>query len=531
VVVPTATRRRDATDRSNRLAAVVFIAVLAVGLVLFLVFGHGQWFFLDDWDFLADRHAGDLDDLLRPHNEHWSTLPILVYRALWQLFGLRTYVPYQLVAILLHLTAAVLIRQVMRRAGVGPWIATVAASLFALFGAGDQDIVWAFQMAWSAALVLGLTHLILADHDGPIERRDWLGLIAGFAGLLCSGVAVTMVFVVGLAVLARRGWRAALFHTVPLGLVYLVWWLAFARDEYTAAGGSAGGVVRFVWNGISTTFGEIGQLPGLGFVVGVVLAGGLFLAWRGLDRGALRRQASAPGALLVGSVVFLAIAGVGRAAALGAETARAGRYLHVVAALSLPAIGVAVDALLRRSRPLGSIAVATLLIGIPGNVDLLARHDTRERDLLGTPDLMLTIPRVPLAKEVPRSLRPNPELAPEVAVGWLLDGVAPDRVPDPGLIRPVTRANVNFRLSFLQSRRPTERSGCRTLREPVTRTVTKGQAFRIDGGPIRVAPPGNRFIGVTYAPTDGHTLLALRGPLTVSMSSADPSKGRAVLCG
>ena len=376
-VTSTTTRSGDSTDRSTRLAVVAFVAVLAAGLVLFLVFGHSQWFFLDDWDFLADRRAGDLGDLLRPHNEHWSTLPILVYRSLWQLFGLRTYVPYQLVAILLHLTAAVLLRLVMRRAGVGPWIATVAASLFALFGAGDQDIVWAFQMAWSAALVLGLAHLILADHDGPLDRRDWFGLLAGLAGLMCSGVAVTMVIVVGLSAFVRRGWRVALFHTAPLGFVYLVWWLAFARDEYSAANGSAGGVVRFIWNGVSTTFGEIGQLPGLGIVVGVVLAMGLFLAWSGLDRDTLRRRAAAPGALLVGSVFFLGIAGVGRASVLGPETARAGRYLHVVAALALPAIGVAVDALMRRSRPLGSIAVATLLIGIPGNVDLLAHHDTR----------------------------------------------------------------------------------------------------------------------------------------------------------
>ena len=153
------------------------------------------------------------------------------------------------------------------------------------------------------------------------------------------------------------------------------------------------------------------------------------------------------------------------------------------------------------------------------------------REQLGTPGLMLSIPRVPLAEQVPRSVRPNPELAPAVTVGWLLDGVAADRVPDPGLIPPLTRANVNFRLSFLQSRRPAERSGCRTLREPVTRTVTKGQGFRIDGGPIRVTPPGNRFIGVTYAPTDGHRIVAVRGPLTVSMSSVDSSKGLAVLCG
>jgi hypothetical protein len=145
------------------------------------------------------------------------------------------------------------------------------------------------------------------------RQRDWLGLLAGLACLLCSGVAVTLIIVAGLSVLVRRGWRAALFHTAPLGLVCLVWWLAFARNEYTAAGGSVGGVVRFAWSGVSTTFGEIGQLPGFGVVVGLVLLGGLLVAWRGLDQDELRRRAAAPGALLVGSVVFLATAGVVRA--------------------------------------------------------------------------------------------------------------------------------------------------------------------------------------------------------------------------
>ncbi len=65
-----------------------------------------------------------IGDLLRPHNEHISVLPILVYRALWHLFGLHSYDPYQLCVIALHLTAAVLLRAVMRRSGVNPWIAT-----------------------------------------------------------------------------------------------------------------------------------------------------------------------------------------------------------------------------------------------------------------------------------------------------------------------------------------------------------------------------------------------------------------------
>ena len=46
------------------------------------------------------------------------------------------------------------------------------------------------------------------------------GLLAGFAGLLCAGTALTIVAVVGLVMLARRGWRAAALHTVPLTLAY-----------------------------------------------------------------------------------------------------------------------------------------------------------------------------------------------------------------------------------------------------------------------------------------------------------------------
>jgi hypothetical protein len=173
--------------------------------------GHYRWFYLDEWDFLAVRDGGSVNDLLRPHNEHWSTLPILVYRAVARGWPPQLHAVLALI-ITLHLTAAVLLRIVMRRAGVSPWIATSAAAVFVLFGAGSVNIWWAFQIGFVASLVLGLTQLLLADHDGSIDRRDRLGLLAGSAGLLCSGVAVTMVLVVGIATLARRNWRAAVFH-------------------------------------------------------------------------------------------------------------------------------------------------------------------------------------------------------------------------------------------------------------------------------------------------------------------------------
>ena len=312
---------RSPVDRTARPALLVFAGVVVAALVLFLVLGHDQWFFLDEWDFIANRDGGRLHDLFQPHNEHWSTLPILAYRGLYRVFGLGTYVPYQTVSIVLHLTVATLLLVVMRRSGVRPWVATAAASLFALFGAGSQDIVWGFQMAWSASLIFGLTHLLLADHDGPVDRRDWLGLAAGFAGLLCSGVAVTMTIVVGIAVLLRRGWRMALLHTVPLAVVYAIWWLATASDSYGMADAALGNVVRFVATGIGATFGAMGQLPGAGIALGILLVVGLVTAWRGVDVRELRKRAAAPAALLVGGLVFLVITGFGRASVWGPEFA------------------------------------------------------------------------------------------------------------------------------------------------------------------------------------------------------------------
>src|SRR5438128_11177787 len=123
---------------------------------------------------------------------------------MWSLFGLGIYRPYLAFVVVLHLVVAGLLRAVMRRAGVSPWLATTAAAAYTFFGPGWHNIEEAFQITIVGALAFGLTHLLLADHDGPIDRRDWIGLGAGFCGLMCSGVGVTLVIVVGAAALLRR---------------------------------------------------------------------------------------------------------------------------------------------------------------------------------------------------------------------------------------------------------------------------------------------------------------------------------------
>ncbi len=48
---------------------------------------------------------------------------MVVYRVLFQIFGLNHYWPYQAVLVVAHLLVAVLVRAVARRAGADPWVA------------------------------------------------------------------------------------------------------------------------------------------------------------------------------------------------------------------------------------------------------------------------------------------------------------------------------------------------------------------------------------------------------------------------
>jgi hypothetical protein len=275
-----------------------------------------------------------------------------------------------------------------------------------------------------------------------------------------------------------------------------------------------------VWTGLSSAFGEMGQLPGVALALGVVVVAGLVLAWRNLAWNELRRRAAAPAALLVGAVIFLAVAGVGRVAFFGAQYARSSRYLHVAAALCLPAIAVGADALLRRWRAIGIIAAALLVVGIPGNVDLIVRYDEEwTASARGQKNLVLALPHVPFARNVPRELHPMPELANPVTIGWLLSGVRSGRIPAPRQVDPLTSAQANLRLSLFQSRRATQHGRCKYLDHAVTRTFDTGQAVRIDGGGIQISTLQDPRVAVTYNPASGGTLTAVHGPLELRLAS------------
>ena len=515
----------DSSTDAARVAMAVFSAVIVFGAVLALVIGRHQWFYLDEWDFLVTRRAGSLHDLLRPHNEHWSTLPILVYRAVWHFVGLRHYWPYQIFVIALHLATAVLIRMVMRRSGVNPWIATAAASLYALLGSGNQNILWAFQIGYVGSVAFGLIHLLLAVHDGPVDRRDWLGLAAGVASLMCSGVAVALVFAVAFAVLLLRGVRLAALHSVPLAVIYLAWWSAIGHHGYGDNGLTLHRFFAFVRTGITVTFRGMGQGRVVGVALGAILVGGFAFALVQKAQADIRPRLAIAGGLLIAAAVYLVIGAVGRPHLVFKEETN--RYVDVTAALTLPAIAVAADVFVRRWKALLPLAVIVFVVGVPGNISAMRRHGFVDR---GSALTMLTLPRVPMAEKVPRDTRPEPILAHEVTIGWLLDGVASGKIPPPRIDDAGFRANATVILALGQGFSSTLPSPCHTLRSRERRRLVPGQRIGIENGSLSVslAYANGRFAR-TYSRALGDVLV-VRAPIAVSFAPAPPAHA-VTICG
>jgi len=429
-----------------------FVAFEVVAGAAFLFWGRRLWFQNDDWDFLVSRRAGNLHSLFSPHTGHWVTLPILVYRLWWSIFGLRDFVAYQVLIVGLHLVAAGLLRVVMRRAGVRPWLATLAAAAFVCFGAGYENILRPFQITLVGSLVFGLAHLLVVDRDGPLDRRDLLGMSFGLAGLLCSGVGVVMVVTVGAVVVLRRGWRVALVQTVPLALIYTVWWFAIGHTQSLPSRG-VGEAIRFAWRMVTASIAAAGQVSGLGVVLAAILVIGFVLAARRAGARQLRSTMAAPFSLVGGSFVFVALTATTRA---GTFLPNASRYLYLVVAFALPAFGVAIETIMRSRRWLVVPISAIVLVAAVGNVRALVdyTHSPAVQYEPAFRRMVLTAPLAHVAKQVPPKARfeSGGAGAARITIGWLLDNVASKHIPKLHHVNAADLAMDTVRLSLAPNR-------------------------------------------------------------------------------
>jgi hypothetical protein len=332
-------------------------------------------------------------------------------------------------------------------------------------------------------LAFGLVYLLAAGHDGPWDRRDLFGLLAGLASLMCSGVGVTMVLVVAVAVGIRRGWRMATAHALPLTAVYLIWFAWIGHVGYPPAA-TPGQTLHFALAVVASTFAALGHAPVTGGLLALLLVAGGAMAWRDAVPGRRRKDLAAPLALLIGAVVFALVTGSGRGApptGVATVDVSASRYLHIIAALSITGLAVSVDAVARRWRAGGPVVLVALLIGMPGNIAVAVRHGDENRATAAFfRPFILTLPRLPVARVLPAGIHPDIYYDPWMTLGWLRAGVASGRIPPPpSTVTPRDRATWTLGLAL----QPTSRKAlyCTDDPLPTTLTVQVGDTLTMGG--------------------------------------------------
>lgn len=389
---------------TSRAVVAIHVLSLIVGLIVLLHENAHLWFFGDDWDFLVDRGLHHpVFSLWQPHNEHWSTLPILWYRLLFTLFGLH-YFPYILSAIVAHLVLAHLIWRTCLREGVDPWISTTFAVLFVFLGSGAENLTWPFQITFISSLVFGFLALEVARRPKSIAVDVAISLLL-LCALMCSTVGDSMLLAVGVFLVVTRGWRSG-FR--PLYVPFACYALWYGLIGHTAVTSDHVGLTtllnapRFVWSGLEAALGSTFGLS----AAGAALLVGL-LAWTVYDFPRLYRAHPAVLGLGLGAGSFYFLVALGRSEA--GATSAASRYVYVTMALLIPLTATLISLIKRPAFDVRIPVIGLLLLVIVANLGALRTFARNQVALVGPIKQQIVTTASLVARGVP-SLNPAPVL-------------------------------------------------------------------------------------------------------------------------
>jgi hypothetical protein len=296
-----------------------------------------------------------------------------------------------------------------------------------------------------------------------------------------------MIAVVGVATLARRGWKAAAFQVLPLAALHTLWRVATnpgGIDNPYGRNPTVSEVFRFVWSGLRGTFVAVGGFAAIGVFLALVLFVGAWLSWK--DSRAHSRLV-APAALLGGALVFLVGTSLTRWFVTPTADSQS-RYLYILAALLLPGLGVAVDAVVRRWRVLIPLVLGVLLVAMVRNATDFGRAPFNTAYFRDQKQLVLAMAHSPTASRVPAYVRPNPWFS----IGWLRDAAADGDVPKPGPVTPALARRIEFQLTIAQLDGRYSMGQCRTYANGAVLRPAKGERFGIRFG-ARPAEGANFF--------------------------------------
>jgi hypothetical protein len=315
-------------------------------------------FFYDEWDFIVQNRPWDLNLMLQAHNEHWVTIPILVWKVLFVLFGIRSYVPYEAALLAVHAAAVLLMFQFVRRHS-GEVPAFGAALILLVLGGGGMDIVWAFQIQFIGSVAFGLLAMLLIEdgHATPVRLAGSSGALLG--SLMCSGVGVAFLAATAALIVFDRDHRRYFPALIVPTLAFVTWFAfygaglpgtpgapcptcapsGFQADVHRGPVGFEylGSLALFVVYGVKASLAALfAAEPDVGTILLPVAAVSI-----GIQLYRTRRMASWRIAMLVGVVGWFTLVGLGRSSR-GPNGAEDSHYLYIGAVFLLPLVADAV---------------------------------------------------------------------------------------------------------------------------------------------------------------------------------------------
>lgn len=305
-------------------------ALVACAAILWL--SRTYTFYFDEWTFITTAPDWTFWSYFEPHNEHPSILFRAVYAALLNTVGLRTYLPYMALLLVAHFANVVLLFELVRRRA-GDLVGMAAAALLLVLGAGWEDVLWAFQMAWLASVAFGLGALLLLQS----QRRIGFATACVTASLAFSGIGAVFATAAAVQLALTPARRRDLLWFVPVGVAVAVWYVAFGRfGEHPNPQPTAANLLLdplyALWGLSQSAAGLIGLGGWVGVPVLAVVAA--VIAWRWM-----RRRPDAFGvSAVVALVTFYLLTGLTRAQ-LGYEQSGSSRYIYVAAVLWLIVLG------------------------------------------------------------------------------------------------------------------------------------------------------------------------------------------------
>lgn len=207
------------------LGTLVLVSALVSAALLYLTAYKN--FYMDEWDFITGERAWNLNLILMPHNEHWVTIPVLIWKLLFVVVGIRNHIPYEAALLVVHVAAVLLLFTLIRRRS-GDLPAFAAATVLLVLGTGGTNIVWAFQIGFVGSVAFGLLAMIFVDRKIPFRGQQVATSVAVLGSLMCSGIGIGFLAAVAAELATDPGRRRRLLALAAPVAILAVWFLAFS---------------------------------------------------------------------------------------------------------------------------------------------------------------------------------------------------------------------------------------------------------------------------------------------------------------